>query len=147
MKGCKLVPAENQEKLPRTLKVALNQLLIFSINLIGIIGIMLILYSFISHYYNSQWSFIENLANPLSVICTIIATFITASSIYFPINDRKPEAFSLYISAPLVMIFCIAMLLFYYYNNLIFPEHLLNGIALLGLSGGLFRLISREVII
>ena len=140
-----MIPAENQDKLPRTLKVALNQLLIFIINLIGIIGIFLIVYSFLTYYSNSKWDIIEKFANPVAVISTIVGTFLTSISIYLPPNDRKPEAFSIYISAPLVILFCLGMLILYINNNFIFPPHLLNGIAILGLSGGLFRLISRRI--
>ena len=112
-------------------------------NFLGFSGVMFILYGVISMGTGSIWPVLEKWVNPISAFLTILATLITAASIYFyePIA-HPPEKFSTTVSAPLVIASCIAAAIFLIVTGDI-PPVVVNGFALLGISGGLFRIQKR----
>lgn len=114
-------------------------------NFLGFSGVMFILYGVISRGTGSIWPVLENWVNPISAFLTIMATLITAASIYFyePFT-HPPEKFSIYVSAPLVIVSCIVAAMFLIVSGDI-PPVVVNGFALLGISGGLFRIQKRTV--
>jgi len=120
----------------------LKQITILSLNCLGFLGIIVISYGVISTLTSSLWPPLEAIANWVSQIITLIATLFIAISIYFPINNRKPDRHSKYITAPSIMI-CIVIALGYIAKtrNLL-SVHIINGFAILALSGALFRLLS-----
>jgi hypothetical protein len=114
-------------------------------NFLGFAGVMFILYGVISRGTGSIWPVLEKWVNPISAFLTILATLITAASIYFyePFT-HPPEKFSKYVSAPLVIASCIVAAVFLIVTGGI-PPVVVNGFALLGISGGLFRIQKRTI--
>ena len=116
-----------------------------SFNFLGFSGVMFILYGVISRGTGSIWPVLEKWVNPISAFLTILATLITAASTYFykPFT-HPPETVSKYVSAPLVIASCIIAAIFLIVTGDI-PPVVVNGFALLGISGGLFRIQKRTV--
>ena len=114
-------------------------------NFLGFSGVMFILYGVISRGTGSIWPVLENWVNPVSAFLTLLATLITAASIYFyEPYTHPPERFSKHVSAPLVIASCIIAAIFLIGTGDI-PPVIVNGFALLGISGGLFRIQKRTV--
>ena len=113
------------------------------LNFLGFSGVMFICYGVISRGTGSIWPVLEKWVNPISSFLTIFATLITAISIYFykPFS-HQPERFSKFVSAPLVIISCVIAVIFLITTGDI-PLVVVNGFALLGISGGLFRIQKR----
>ncbi len=109
----------------------------------GSIGIMLIVYGVVSLVTSSMWAPLEKIAEWIATITTLIAVFFTVVSIYFPINVRKPDPLSLYFTAPIVIIAVFVAVVYTLYSRTVLPVHLVSGFAILGLSGALFRILSR----
>ena len=113
------------------------------LNFLGFSGVMFICYGVISRGTGSIWPVLEKWVNPISSFLTMFATLITAISIYFykPFS-HQPERFSKFVSAPLVIISCVIAVIFLITTGDI-PLVVVNGFALLGISGGLFRIQKR----
>ena len=112
-------------------------------NFLGFSGIMFIIYGVVSRGTGSIWPLLEKWVTPISAFLTILAALITAASIYFYApRIHPPEKFSKYISAPLVIASCIIAEIFLITSGSI-PPVIVNGFALLGISGGLFRIQKR----
>ncbi|MBW2331842.1 MAG: hypothetical protein JRF30_13280 [Deltaproteobacteria bacterium] len=102
-------------------------------------------YGVVSRGTGSIWPVLEKWVNPISSSLTIFAVLITAASIYFyKPYIHPPEKFSKYISAPSVIVSCIIAEIFLISTGSI-PPVIVNGFALLGISGGLFRIQRRTV--
>jgi hypothetical protein len=123
-------------------KSAFKQLLILSINGLGGIGLLLIAYGVVLYYTGEKYRFLESAADATSVVSTLFGTGLTASSVWFPENKRPPDEFSKRIAAPLVITGTV-FVLYIYIRAVSIPIHIVNGFAVLGLSGALFRLVSR----
>ncbi|MCX6554294.1 MAG: hypothetical protein NTZ12_04655 [Candidatus Aminicenantes bacterium] len=116
-----------------------------SFNFLGFAGVIFIFYGMISRITGSSWPVLEKWVPPVSAFLTIVATLITAIAIYFyDPHPYPPEKFSKAISAPLVIIACIVALVYLIGTGDIQPV-IVNGFALLGISGGLFRILKRTV--
>ncbi len=114
-------------------------------NFLGFSGVMFILYGVISRGTGSIWPVLEKWVNPISAFLTILATLITAASIYlYEPFTHPPEKFSKYVSAPIVIVSCVIAAMFLIITGDI-PPVVVNGFALLGISGGLFRIQKRTV--
>jgi len=111
-------------------------------NGLGYSGLMFIIYGVISQGTGSVWPILEKWVNPISSFLTIIATLITAASIYFysDVVTHPPERFSKYVSAPIVIVSSIIALVYLVRNGGDIPPVIVNGFALLGLAGALFRI-------
>jgi hypothetical protein len=120
-----------------------KQILVFIISLFGYLGFFLIVYSMIAKNPNIEWLWLENVANKISIIATLLGVIICAISIYFPINVRLPLPFSKYFSAPVVILGAFIGIIAYIFFKINIPHLMLNGFALLAISGALFRLLSR----
>ncbi len=105
-------------------------------------GFFLVFYGFISLELNSKWPPLEQIVNYIGMILTLIAVLATAISIYFPINLRKPDKIS-YITAAIIIIGIFAVLFYSWKTHTVLSAHVINGFAIIGLSGALFRLVSR----
>ncbi len=127
----------------KELRLAGKQTLVWVINIIGMSGIFLIAYAMIVYWTGSSWPILERIARIASQALTLIGTVIIAVSVYLPQNTRPPDAFSRCVSAPIVLVAALSafIVLVVWTNDL--PPHLVNGFALLAISGSLFRLISR----
>jgi hypothetical protein len=108
----------------------------------GWIGVAFIGYSMNAELNGHRFPFLEKWGPLLSTFFTLLGTLLTALSIYFYAENsppNRPEPFSLWISAPIVILGCLlAMWLLYVRGDL--PVMLLNGFAMLGLAGALFRI-------
>ena len=120
----------------------INQIAVKSINLIGVCGIILIFYGIVSSVKNSKWELLEKYADYLATFGTLLGALLTAISIYLPSNLREPEEFSKFISAPLVILSVLIACIFIIIRRRNLPVHIVNGFALLAISGALFRLLS-----
>jgi len=138
------IPQENQGRLPQTFATALNQALVLFINFVGFFGIFLILYSGLIYFYG-PWQPVEAIADTVTVITTTLGVILISLSIYMPENNRKPDAFSKFILAPAVIVFCLGVLVAHVAFSFDLPKHLINGISILGLCGALFRTVSRNI--
>lgn len=116
-----------------------------SFNFLGFAGGVFIFYGVISRATGSNWLVLEKWMNPISAFLTIVATLLTALAIYFYKPDPYlPEKFSKAVSAPLVIVACLIALVYLLLKGDILPV-IVNGFALLGISGGLFRILNRTV--
>ena len=138
-----VIPDQNPERHVDGWKSAFQQLLIFSINGLGFVGLLLIAYGAALYYTGEKYSLLEGAADAISVVATLVGTGLTAASVWLPENKRPPEEFSKKISAPLVVLAVVCLLIIYLQGSIELPVHIINGFAVLGLSGALFRLISR----
>ncbi len=112
-------------------------------NFLGFSGVLFIIYGVVSMDTGNTWPILEKWATPMSVFLTILGTLITALSIYFykPFL-YPPERFSKFISAPIVIVFCVIAEIYLITKGEI-PPVIVNGFALLAISGGLFRIQDR----
>jgi hypothetical protein len=134
---------ENQkiEKSSSLLAISLRKFF----NFLGFSGVMFIIYGVVSRGTGSIWPPLEKWVNPISTFLTILAVLMTAASIYFyKPYIHPPEKFSKYVAAPSVIASCIIAGIFLVSNGSI-PPVIVNGFALLGISGGLFRIQRRAV--
>lgn len=114
-------------------------------NFLGFSGVMFVIYGVVSRGAGSIWPVLEKWVNPISAFLTILAVLVTAASIYlYKPYIHPPEKFSKYVSAPVVITFCIIAESFLISTGSI-PPVIVNGFALLGISGGLFRIQRRTV--
>ena len=123
-----------------TAKFVISWALRLLLNFVGFTGISFIAYSAISTYTQSTWPWFEKITPVLAAALTIVGTFLTAISIYFYSDtNHPPEKISVYITAPIVILGCLAAL-----GALIkigsLPDTMINGFALLAISGALLRL-------
>lgn len=131
-------PISKKEKIIDEINVHLRQLF----NCIGFYGIFLIAYS-TGTYINKdyQWPFIEKYATQLGIFLTLFSVIIISFSIYF-YSDKpmhKPRIFSRHVSAPITIILAISAIIFLFMHGTL-PPNLVNGFALLALSGSWFRI-------
>ena len=152
-----MIPEQNPERHARGPRTALMQARILLINFLGFTGIVLILYGIAVYFTDETYKYLEVAAAGISNIATLLGVALTASSVWLPTNTREPEDFSIYISAPLIVAATAVVLLFYLFPAALvwlvtffglkggssIPAHVFNGLAVLGLAGGLFRTISR----
>jgi hypothetical protein len=125
-------------------EILIDQIIEFTIIVIGVIGFCLVSYGIASEWANDSWSPVEWIAEWVGVITTLIGVLITSLSIYprFPKFKRPPTQISLYVTAPFVII-CVALAIVYImYNRKPLPQQATLGFSLLALAGSLFRTIS-----
>ena len=104
----------------------IKQLTILSFNgLLAPLGIFLIVYGIVAKL-TAPWPPVEAIANWVSQIVTLIATFLIAMSIYFPINTRKPDRHSFYITAPITMLSVLIALGYIAKTKDILSVHIIN---------------------
>jgi hypothetical protein len=135
-------PDQNPHRQPNVWKSAFKQLFILSINVLGFIGFSLIVYGIVLFYTGEKYRLLESAADAISVVSTLLGTGLTAASVWFPENKRPPDELSKRIAAPLVIAGAI-LVSYLYFSGIIIPIHVINGFAVLGLTGALFRLFSR----
>jgi hypothetical protein len=101
---------------------------------------MFILYGVISAGTGTVWEPLERWVSPTSAFLTMLCTVLTASSIYFySPQTHVPELFSKYVSAPITTAAGLAAIAWLVVQGQL-PPVVVNGFALLGLAGGLFRI-------
>jgi uncharacterized membrane protein YdcZ (DUF606 family) len=108
---------------------------------LGWLGVFFIVYSANAEFNGHQFPFLEKWGPPLSICLTIVGTLLTAVSIYFYKEHNmphRPEAFSRFVAAPIVICCCMLALWFLATRGDL-PVMLTNGFAMLGLAGALYR--------
>lgn len=102
-------------------------------------GVGFIIYGTIAALTGEPWPPLEKIAGPLSSALTLVGTAMTAASVYvFSPNAPPPELKSTKITAPIVILACIFGLATLAWIEL--SPVIVNGFAILGLAGALFRL-------
>lgn len=108
-------------------------------NGLGFAGVIFIVYGIVSRY-TTGWVPLEQKAQFLSSLLTLLGTIVTALSIYLPVTAaRAPWPHSRYLVSPIVVVSCISAIWFLLRFKVL-PPMLINGFALLAISGGLKRL-------
>lgn len=120
------------------MKIAYSIFFLFLIGF-GFLGAFLVFYAFTSSITGQPWPPLEKYAQPLSQEISILATIVTSLSVYFyrP-AQHAPAIVSKLVAAP-ITIGCAAVALTYGITHTL-PIPLVNGFAILGLVGGLFRI-------
>ena len=109
------------------------------INFLAAFGVILIIYTLIYLHYNQPWPPLESVSVFLSSLLTLIATFLMTISIYFYKSDyNPPEKISVYITAPIVSMTCLYAIITLIIKGSL-PLNIVNGFAILAISGALFR--------
>jgi len=112
-------------------------------NFLGYAGVLFIISGVVFFFDDTIWTLLEKWVTPFSAALTIIGAVIAALSVYiYKPSQHKLERFSLYVSAPLVII-CGIIVLFLLCIYGWIPSVIVNGFALLGISGALLRIQSR----
>jgi hypothetical protein len=152
-----MTPEQNPIRHPPGPRSAALQLLVLSINFLGFAGIVLIIYGVAVFATGEKYKLLESSAEWVANVGTLVGVAFTAASVWFPVNTRPPEELSKRYAAPAVVLATAAVLLFYLFPSVLvwvaswfgltgaqaLPVHVFNGFSVLGLAGGLFRLISR----
>jgi hypothetical protein len=139
------VPPPNPTPTDTLTKKIFNQGVIVSINFLGFIGILLIIYGILATEPQTQWTVLEKTANICSNYATLIGTILTAASIYFPPNIiRPPEPLSIWITAPAVIVAVIITFCCEWSGTSI-PPHVINGFSILAIAGALNRLVPEKL--
>ena len=108
-------------------------------NFLGWAGVMFILYGAVAQG-SGAWEPLERWVNPVSTLLTLLGTILTATSVYFfSTSIHAPELFSRFISAPLTIAGGRATIGWLFWTGTV-PAVMVNGFALLGIAGGLFRI-------
>ncbi|MBI3148512.1 MAG: hypothetical protein HYZ17_08365 [Betaproteobacteria bacterium] len=122
-------------------QLLLRQTAIASPNACGGIAVLLVIYGTLSAIDKTwSWPKLDTYATFISSLATLIATFFTAASVYFPPHTRSADIHSKRLVAPTM---CLLVLVAMYFLFVVgpLPNYVVNGIAILGLVGGLFRLL------
>jgi energy-converting hydrogenase Eha subunit A len=120
----------------------LDQMVELVLNLIGLSGLLLIGYGFLSERLNDTWAPVESIADWLAVIVTLVAVVITAISIWLPPVSRPPDDRSKYVTAPIVLLMVALAAGYMALSSRVLPHHTTLGFSILGLAGTLFRTVS-----
>ncbi len=113
-------------------------------NIIGFAGAALVIYTAVAAYTQKAWEPIEWVALWMSTFLTLAGTLLVASSVYFygAVIPTPPERVSRYYTAPVVIVSSVGAMVALVANGSL-PQTLVNGFAMLGLAGGLFRMQPR----
>jgi hypothetical protein len=109
-------------------------------NFMGWAGVMFILYGVVSYGTGSVWEPLERWVNPASAFFTLLGVILTAASVYFySPQSHPPELFSKFVSAPVTIAGGLSAITWLFWAGTV-PPVVVNGFALLGIAGGLFRI-------
>ena len=109
-------------------------------NFLGWAGVMFIIYGVVSQSTGSIWAPLERWVSPASAFFTLVGVVLTAASVYFySPQNHPPELFSKFVSAPFTIAGALITIGWLIRNGAV-PPVVVNGFALLGIAGGLFRI-------
>lgn len=110
------------------------------LNGVGGIAILLIAYGVASEL-SPGWRSpaLDHYAPIISVILTLLATAATAWSAWLPAHNRPADVHSKLVIAPIVSAAVLVAFLYMYLFRKMPPDYVVNGFALLGLIGAIFR--------
>ncbi len=105
---------------------------------LGWAGAGFICYGSISALTGERWLPLERIAEPLSSAITIMGTAITAVSIYFFSSKPTAPVSTSYLGTAVVIAACMVALFILIWWGL--PVVVVNGFAITGLAGALYRI-------
>ncbi len=120
-----------------------RQFLVDSLNGLAYAGLAIYLYGVYVVVMNERLGSFEKLVDHFAAVLTTIGVVATAASVYLPANTRQPEAGSKWYKAPAVILLAVVTLALWFISAPLVHPHMWNGLAILGIAGGLFRSISR----
>ncbi len=82
---------------------------------------------------------LDKIADFLSAFITFLSVIVVALSVYVRTTPSSPDPGSKYFSAWFIILLCLIGIYFTVTNGSV-PNNILNGFALLGLAGSLFRI-------
>ena len=122
-------------------QLLLRQTTIAALNAAGGVGVLLVIYGTLTAVDKTwSWPKLDTFATFISSSATLIATFATAASVYFPPHSRPADFHSKRLVAPIMCIMIVVAMYFLVFVGPL-PDYVVNGIGILGLVGGLFRLL------
>ncbi|HEU0098492.1 MAG TPA: hypothetical protein VFQ67_06920 [Allosphingosinicella sp.] len=108
--------------------------------ILGYLGAALVIYSVIA-VLTTTWEPVEKYAPFISALLTIVGVMVTAASVYTPpAHYHPPWRANRLVVAPIIIGSCFAAIAVLFKLGEL-PAVMVNGFAMLGLSGGLQRLI------
>lgn len=111
---------------------------------LGYGGALLVIYSVIAAF-TTPWYPVETFARLAADLLTVLGVAITAASIYFPFGpEQTPWRASRWVIAPIVITVCVTAAIVCLVSGPL-PSVFVNGLALLGLSGALQRMVPINV--
>jgi len=112
--------------------------------LIGYLGVVMVGYSIVATY-TQPWEPIEKIAPFASAVLTLVATILTAASVYFPVEKlRAAWTLSKLIISPVVIAAC-GLALWRLLTTGHIPPVLVNGFGLMAIAGVLIRMLPFPV--
>lgn len=118
--------------------------MVWALNAVGILGFLLIVYAILKVSDPNNWNLpkVDSFDHWISNVVTLLAVLITAYSVYFRPNLRPADWASTHIAVPLFITPLIALAVVYMATfKTVLPDHALNGLAIMGLVGAIFRLL------
>lgn len=106
-------------------------------------GFGLIGYGIVASYSATPWPIMDPIMRWTGPLMTLVATIITACSIYLRPNHVPPKIVSKFCTAPVIILMCVAALIYMVIKQAVLPDTVIQGFSILGLSGGLMRLVPR----
>jgi hypothetical protein len=137
-----ITPEENPDRHVGSKRTAEKQLLIISINFLAFFGFVIIAYGLAAQVYQETWGVLERIANFVSTTSTLLGALLTFLSVYLKPNTRPPEAVSKKYVAPFCIFIVVATGAVLISSPQSVHPHVVNGIAILAIAGGLFRTVS-----
>lgn len=104
----------------------------------GYAGLFFIVYGVWSKLAGQPWPPLENIAPRASSALTILATLLTATSVYHASMNTPPERISRIATAPTVILLCALALAVLVVQSL--DPVIVNGFALMGMAGAMMRI-------
>jgi hypothetical protein len=104
-----------------------------------IVGFLLIGYGAFFRYGDARWDFLENIANYLAAISTLVGTSVVACLAYFPPHTRRSDSHSRYVIAPFILILITVSIIRWVCTRSLPSPHVVNGFAILGIAGSILR--------
>lgn len=109
-------------------------------NCFGYLGAAFVIYAVLGVWLGFTFVELEKIMIPASYYLTLSGVILTCATVYFyKGNPHPPERFSKYVSAPIVIIACFIAAWFYATTGTL-PNLVINGLAMLGLAGAIFRI-------
>jgi hypothetical protein len=106
-------------------------------------GAALIAYSTIS-VLTQPWPPVEAVASYVSTFLTLFGVLVTAIAIYVPRETYYPPwTSSRWFAAPVAIVACLVAIVFFFKRGQL-PAVLVNGFSLVGLSGGMQRILPTD---
>lgn len=124
----------------RTPDIVLHGLMLFS-DYLAASGLLLILYGLVSALTHEPWPPLERFVQPVSSTLTLIATAMTAASVFLYGMPPEPTPIGKRFMAPLVLL-AVSVALYCVWTIGI-PQVVVNGFSVLGLAGALMRIVPR----